>query len=116
MKPVNIPGRAAAALAFLSLSAYAHWSDLAVAEIAVAEREVQMMLTFPTRLVAQTDDDRSGVLSAEEIRRHRSQLSTFFGSKIKMTSGKTEGRLEVSPVTSGTPLPSLGLQRGTHSS
>lgn len=116
MKPVNIRGRAAAALAFLSLSAYAHWSDLAVAEVAVGEREVQMMLTFPTGLVARMDDDKNGVLSNEEITRHKAEIGGFFAKQVRMTSGEAEGRLEVSPVTSGTPVPSLGPQRSTHSS
>lgn len=115
MKPANIRGWAVT-LAFLSLSAYAHWSDLAVAEIAVGEREVRMTLTFPTGLVAQTDDDRNGVLSTQEVGRHQSQLSAFFGGKIKMTSSGTEGQVSASPVAGGKPLPRLGPQRGTHSS
>lgn len=49
----------------------AHWADLAVADIQIRERDVDLNLTIPTGLVAQFDDDRNQQLSSTEITKLR---------------------------------------------
>lgn len=77
------------------LPAYAHWADLAVAEVSVGEREAQMTLTFPTGLMAFADDDQNGNLSAAEVARHRAQLQARFAENIALISGGETGELTV---------------------
>jgi hypothetical protein len=42
----------------LALPSHAHWADLAVADIQIRERDVDLNLTVPTGLLTQFDDDR----------------------------------------------------------
>jgi hydrogenase/urease accessory protein HupE len=102
-------------LAVFSISAYAHWADLAVSEVTVGEKDVQMTLTLPTGLVAFADDDHSGRLSPEEVRTHKAQLERFLSEKIRLRSEGKAGTLAVSPVNLETLPDRPGLSRKSHS-
>lgn len=97
----------------LVVPADAHWADQAVAEITVAQTEVEMLLTFPTGLAAWADDDRSGELSATEIGRHRTDLQRFLGERIRFTDRGTIGDLTIEPAQAQ--LPSSLNQSASHS-
>jgi hypothetical protein len=68
-------------------TALAHWSDLSAAEIVLEANQMQMNLTFPTRLAEKFDTDKSGVLSKDEIKAQNVALRRFFAEKIKVFSG-----------------------------
>jgi len=95
--------------------AWAHWADLAVAEIVVGETTTEVTLVFPTGLVGQADDDRSGQLSAAEILAHRGQLQAFLAERIRVTDGERLGRLAVRPVDEPARVKPTIVTPGTHS-
>lgn len=97
------------------LPAYAHWADLAAAEVVVDQRQVQMTLTFPTGLVKPFDDDQDGTLSPSEVRAHQGQLSRYFADQIKLSAAGQTGVLEVTPAQTALSIPRLNPGRKTHS-
>src|SRR5256712_10609390 len=94
-----------------TLPVQAHWADQAVAEIKVQAAQARIVLTFPTSLAIFADDDRNGQLSAQEVRKHRAELETFFGQHIRLGDGAEPGALAVEPVPTGDIKPGPG----THS-
>jgi len=96
----------------LSAPAQAHWADLAVAEIVIGDRTVRITLTFPTGLVAESDDDRNGQLSPEEIIAHRAALTADLRDRIHLTNNGRPGMLTIAPAEGAA---SLDLNAGTHS-
>jgi hydrogenase/urease accessory protein HupE len=91
----------ALAIVMLAVSpGHAHWADLAVAEITIGARHTDLILAFPTGLVASADDDRDGHLSPEEVRRHEPELTALLGARIRLSDGDRPGRLSVEPVES----------------
>ena len=93
----------------------AHWADLAVAEVIVAETSVQVTLVFPTGLAAGADDNRDGRLSAAEVRAHRSDLETLLGEKIRISDRNQPGVLTVDPVGAPASIKNMNITPGTHS-
>jgi hypothetical protein len=103
-------------LVMFATFAQAHWADLAAAEISGSGNTTQILLTFPTGLVAQTDDDGDQVLSPSEIQTHQRELTDYFAGQITLTDrqGLTP-LLALSPATEATLPPDLGIAPGTHS-
>ncbi len=90
----------------LAAPGQAHWADLSVAEVRVAESTVEMMLTYPTGLTAFADGDRNGQLSPQEVRDHATTLQAFLGSQIRMLDGdRRPGTLTLEPLEANAPLP-----------
>jgi nickel/cobalt exporter len=84
----------------------AHWADLSVAEVRVADSSVEMTLTYPTGLTAFADGDRSGQLSPQEVRDHAPALQAFLSSQIQMFDGdRRSGALTLEPLDANAPLP-----------
>lgn len=102
-------------LALMSLPAYAHWADLAVAEINVGEKEAHLTLTLPTGLVAFADDDHSGNLSQGEVREHQAELQSQLAAKVRLLADGTEGSLQVTPAPEGKTLSGGQVSPKTHS-
>src|SRR5881296_23352 len=94
-----------------ALPVEAHWADQAVAEIKVEAAQARIVLTFPTSLVVFADDDHDGQLSAQEVRKHRAELETFLGRRIRLADGDELGILAVEPPPTGAVTPGPG----THS-
>lgn len=69
----------------LATPSQAHWADLAVADIQIRERDVDLSLTVPTGLISQFDDDKNQQLSDTEITTHQQDLQAFLNEKIKLT-------------------------------
>src|SRR3989441_13187255 len=84
-----------------TLPVQAHWADQAVAEIKVQAAQARIVLTFPTSLAIFADDDRNGQLSAQEVRKHRAELETFFRQHFRLADGDEPGALAVEPAPSG---------------
>lgn len=95
--------------------AEAHWADQSVAEITVVPTQVQIALTFPTRLATFADDNRDDQLSAQEVRGHRAELEVFLGQRIRLADGDERGALTVEPGPTDDIQPARGLSPGTHS-
>lgn len=95
--------------------ARAHWADLSVAEIAVADTRTEITLVFPTGLLPQADDDRDGQLSAAEVRAHAQDLHAAIGDKIRLADGDRPGSLAVEPVETPPSLKGVSISPGTHS-
>ena len=97
-----------------SAPSLAHWADLSVAEITVGEIETAMTLTFPTGLVAFSDDNRDGQLSPEETTTHKTELEKFLGDRIFLSNeqGK-KGTMAIAPVDSN--LQAMKVNASTHS-
>ncbi len=95
----------------------AHWADLAVAEIVTGKTQTQIKLTFPTGLVASSDDNRDGELQPDEVRTHQAELQAFLGERIRLTDSQGHrGVIAVKPSDT-TALPAnLKTQAGSHSS
>jgi hydrogenase/urease accessory protein HupE len=70
----------------LAIPTQAHWADLAVADIQIKGRVVEVNLTIPTGLVAQFDDDKDRKLSELEVTRHQNDLMRFLNEKIQLTA------------------------------
>jgi hydrogenase/urease accessory protein HupE len=97
-------------------SAYAHWADLSAAEISNAGNTTQMMLTFPTGLVADMDTDGNQVLSESEIHLHHAELTNFFIEHIHLTDSQGQKpSITLATVNDSSLLPDLGIAPGTHS-
>ena len=95
---------------------FAHWSDLSTAEISTQDNQTQIILTFPTGLVADMDADGNQILSEEEIRLHRAELTTFFADTIVLSDSQGQkSSLTLSAITSTNLPPDLGIDPGTHS-
>lgn len=95
----------------------AHWADLSVAEVVVAEAQTQITLTFPTGLMAFADDNRDNQLSPDEIRTHEPELQSFLKPRIRLTDGNNhQGSLTVKPSEISALPSNLKLTPGTHSS
>ncbi len=97
------------------LPAYAHWADLAVAEVSVGETKAQMTLTLPTGLLAFADDDKNGNLSAAEVLGHQEQIKTELGSRIQLKSDGEAGELQTLSALNGKALPNARISSKTHS-
>jgi hydrogenase/urease accessory protein HupE len=101
----------------LALPSQAHWADLAVAEIQIRERDVDINLTLPTGLVDQFDDDRNQQLSTAEITKHSAQIQKFLNQKIRLTAGvQTVKTLMVQSGVAKTLPSNLNVTTDTHSS
>ena len=100
----------------LTLPSQAHWADLAVAEIQIKERDVDINLTLPTGLIAQYDDDHNRQLSDQEITKHSSEIQKFLNEKIQLTAGaqKTGTLMVKSGVAQKLPT-NLNATPDTHS-
>ena len=79
--------------------AQAHWADLAIAEITLDRTSAEVILTLPTGLIAQADDDRNGRLSPTEIRNHQIELQTQLDRKIQLKNQfQTPAKLQIEPI------------------
>ena len=96
----------------LSGPAQAHWADLAVAEVVVGDRIFRITLTFHTGLVVESEDDRSGQLSPQEILAHRAALTAALHDRVRLTNNGRVGSLTIAPAEGTTPP---DLSAGTHS-
>jgi hydrogenase/urease accessory protein HupE len=100
----------------LAIPSQAHWADLAVADIQIRERDVELNLTIPTGLVDRFDDDQNRKLSALEITKHQDDLQEFFNQKIRLTAaGQTQRTLTVRSTVAKNLQPNLIATPDTHS-
>jgi hypothetical protein len=100
----------------LSVPSQAHWADLAVADIQIGERDVDLNLTVPTGLVAQFDDDRNQQLSDLEVTNHQKDLQKFLNEKIRLTAAGEKNQTLTVKSTVAKNLPSnLIATPDTHS-
>ena len=102
-------------VAFASPS-HAHWADLAVAEIVVADTQTKVTLTFPTGLVASADDNRDGELTPNEVSIHQAELQAFLSDRIRISDNQGQrGVLTVKPSDTTAVPPNMQVTAGTHS-
>lgn len=100
----------------LNSPSQAHWADLAVADIQIRDRDVEINLTIPTGLVDRFDDDRNRQLSALEITKHQTDLQQFFNKKIRLTAGgQNQNTLTVRSTVTKNSQPNLIATPDTHS-
>ncbi len=95
---------------------FAHWADLSAAEISTTNNVTQIVLTFPTGLVAEIDTDGNQILSESEIQLHETELTAYFLSRIELSDN--QGRapsLSLASVNGAAIPPDLGIAPGTHS-
>ena len=84
--------------------ASAHWADLAVADVILADTEAQITLTLPTVLLAFADDNGDNALSQQEIDQHYRQLEHHLNSNIALTNETgTSGAFTLAPAVSSQP-------------
>ncbi|MCY7369249.1 MAG: HupE/UreJ family protein [Chamaesiphon sp.] len=101
----------------LATPSQAHWADLAVADIQIRERDVDINLTIPTGLIAQFDDDKNKQLSNSEITIHQKDLQEFLNQKIRLTAAGQVHETLIIKATIAQKLPSnLIATPDTHSS
>jgi ABC-type nickel/cobalt efflux system permease component RcnA len=95
---------------------YAHWADLAVAEVVVSERQTEITLTFPTGLVASADDNQDGQLSKDEVAIHQRELEQFLGDRIRLFNHKGQTANVAIASAGANNLPqNLKVNANTHS-
>jgi HupE / UreJ protein len=100
----------------LALPSQAHWADLAVADIQIGARDVNINLTVPTGLLAQFDDDKNNQLSEIEITSHQQDLQQFLNQKIRLTAAGQKSETLIIQSTVAKNLPSnLIATPDTHS-
>jgi HupE / UreJ protein len=90
----------------LATPSQAHWADLAVADIQIRERDIDLNLTVPTGLIAQFDDDKNKQLSDAEITIHQKDLQAFLNEKIRLTAAGQKSETLVIKTTIAKKLPS----------
>ncbi|MDJ0800660.1 MAG: hypothetical protein QNJ51_28275 [Calothrix sp. MO_167.B12] len=95
----------------ISTPSSAHWADLSVAEIIIGDKQTAITLTFPTHLVAFSDDNQDGQLSQAETINHKTELEQFLGEKVRLTNSK--GQKGVLKVASSQNLPA-NIQTNTN--
>jgi hypothetical protein len=102
----------------LATPSQAHWADLAVADIQIRERDIDLNLTVPTGLISQFDDDKNQQLSDAEITIHQKDLQEFLNEKIRLiAAGQKSETLIIKPTTAAKKIPSnLIATPDTHSS
>ena len=101
----------------LATPSQAHWADLAVADIQIRERDVDLNLTIPTGLIAQFDDDKNQQLSELEITTHQKELQEFLGKKVKLTAAGVQSEtLVIKPTIAKKISSNLVATPDTHSS
>jgi hypothetical protein len=101
----------------LSTPSPAHWADLAVADIQIRERDVDVNLTVPTGLIAQFDNDKNKQLSELEITTHQKDLQEFLSEKIRLTAAGQKNDTLTIKSTVAKKIPSnLIATPDTHSS
>jgi hydrogenase/urease accessory protein HupE len=99
-----------------AIPSQAHWADLAVADIQIRSRDVELNLSIPTGLVAQFDDDRNNQLSDAEITKHQQELQVFFNQKVQLTAARVKHQTLTIESTITQKLPSnLIATPDTHS-
>jgi ABC-type nickel/cobalt efflux system permease component RcnA len=64
--------------------AWAHWADLAAADITVRGQDVRVTLTYPTGLIDGLDDDHNGTLDDLEVNHHRDALLAAFKDRLSV--------------------------------
>jgi hypothetical protein len=95
----------------------AHWADLAVADIQIRERDIDINLTIPTGLINQFDDDKNHQLSDPEITTHQPDLKEFLNGKIRLTAAGQKSETLILKSTIAKKLPTnLIATPDTHSS
>ena len=101
----------------LAIPSQAHWADLAVADIQIRERDIDLNLTIPTGLIAQFDDDKNKQLSDSEVTIHQKDLQEFLNEKIRLTAAGQKSETLIIKATTAKKLPSnLVATPDTHSS
>jgi hydrogenase/urease accessory protein HupE len=99
-----------------SIPTFAHWADLAVAEILVKDLQTEITLTFPTNLVTVADDNRDGKLSDNEVSNHKNELEQFLSERIRLTNEIGENGSLAVALSNTTNLPkNLQTNNNTHS-
>jgi hydrogenase/urease accessory protein HupE len=102
-------------LSLLTFS-FAHWSDLSAAEISTTDNTTQIVLTFPTGLVAEMDTDGNGQLSEDEFHLNHAALTNFFLESIKLSDSQGQKpTITIAPVDTANVPADLGIAPGTHS-
>ena len=92
-------------------TASAHWADLAVADVILADTDAQITLSIPTTLLDFADDNGDKVLSQQEIDQHYRQLKQHLSSTIVLTNETgVPGTFTLDPAVS-----SQSNERITHS-
>ncbi|NDD31000.1 MAG: hypothetical protein EB084_22320, partial [Proteobacteria bacterium] len=78
--------------AFLIFSgpAWAHWADLATADVIIDARGVEMSMVLPTGLLGRVDDNGDGRMSEAELGRHRREVETLLRQKVAL---EVDGRM-----------------------
>jgi hydrogenase/urease accessory protein HupE len=95
---------------------FAHWADLSAAEISTTGNATQIILTFPTGLVAEMDTDGNQVLSEAEFHLHHAELTNYFLNSIHLSDSQGQKpTIVIAPVDTATIPPDLGIALGTHS-
>jgi nickel/cobalt transporter (NicO) family protein len=95
----------------VSTPSFAHWADLAVAEVNVGDTQTEINLTFPTGLVSFADENKDGTLEENEIRQYQGELEKFLSDKVRLTTVKgEEGKL----IISLTPIVKTNISFTTH--
>lgn len=95
---------------------FAHWADLSAAEISTSGNITQIILTFPTGLVTQMDNDKNQVLSEDEIHLHHAALTQYFFEHIRLVDHQgQEPSVALSTVGNAGIPADLGIVAGTHS-
>lgn len=69
---------------WLAPPATAHQDDLVVATVAMDASEARVILTLPTALLTNFDDNRDGRLVPEELQHHREQIVRFFSHRFSL--------------------------------
>jgi hydrogenase/urease accessory protein HupE len=101
----------------LAIPSQAHWADLAVVDIQIGDRDVELNLTIPTGLVDRFDDNQDRKLSDLEITKHHSDLQQFLNAKIQLTAtGQKNVTVSVRSTVAKTFSPNLIATPDTHSS
>jgi HupE / UreJ protein len=100
----------------LAMPSSAHWADLAVADIQVKSKDIEINLTVPTGLLAQFDDDKNQQLSEAEIVQNQLGLEKFLAEKIRpKASGEKPEKFTVKSGVNKELPSNLNITPGTHS-
>ncbi|MBM3464898.1 MAG: hypothetical protein FJX76_22600, partial [Armatimonadetes bacterium] len=98
------------------LPAFAHWADLAVAEVSQDGSDIHVSLTLPTGLLPGMDDNRDGHLSSSEAAAHAEALRGLVSQRIHLQDAAGRpARLQAVAAEDAPPvLAQAAAPRSTH--
>lgn len=100
----------------LATLAYAHRLDLSLANFKVTQSTVVAQLVLPYNTLNLADDDRDGLITPQEVQRHREDYHKLFSNSIVLKDGSAVALMSIEPNEPGYLQPNVTGDPKSHAS